>query len=228
MAKKKEENILEENMSLQDKMLKFRNLINKKAGSIVAYDLNEDNPTEVKKWISTGSYLLDRIICKGKVAGIPSNKIIEIAGCESSGKSYIALQIAANALKEDFLVVYFDSENAIDPSFAEKILSKNGFTLNDFLYVQATSIEFVLETMEEMLSQTDKPILFILDSLANCPTAHAIEGLFDPLASIAEKARILSIGFQKLTIPLANHDSTFLILNQLLQRNYPYLNIHLR
>ena len=102
-------------VSLQDLM----GLVNKKAGRNVAHDLTGENPTEVKEWISTGSRWLDSIICKGQVAGIPVGKITELAGLESTGKSYMAAQIAANAQKQGKLVVYFDSESAIDPTFLD-------------------------------------------------------------------------------------------------------------
>ena len=40
----------------------LRNYLNKAAKEIVAYDLEGDNPTQVRTWISTGSTLLDYII----------------------------------------------------------------------------------------------------------------------------------------------------------------------
>ena len=83
-------------VSVQDLM----NIVNKKAGMNVAHDLTNENPTEVKEWIPTGSYWLDSIICRGKIAGIPVGKITEIAGLEATGKSYMACQIAANAQKK--------------------------------------------------------------------------------------------------------------------------------
>ena len=43
----------------------MRQLINKQAGMSVAYNLQEENPTEVTDWIPTGSRWLDSIICKG-------------------------------------------------------------------------------------------------------------------------------------------------------------------
>ena len=57
----------------------MRKLINKRAGYSVAHNLREGNPTEVKEWIPTGSRWLDSIICRGKLAGIPVGKIVEIA-----------------------------------------------------------------------------------------------------------------------------------------------------
>ena len=143
----------------------MRDIINKKAGMAVAHNLTSENPTEVKEWIPTGSRWLDSIICKGKLAGIPVGKVVEIAGLEATGKSYMAAQIAANAQKMGIDVAYFDSESAIDPSFLEK----TGCDVENLLYVQATSVEFVLETIEELLGSGENRWLFIWDSLALTP-----------------------------------------------------------
>ncbi len=177
----------------------------------VAFDLKNENPTEVKDWIPTGSRWLDSIICRGQLAGIPVGKITEIAGLESTGKSFMAAQIAANAQKMGIDVIYFDSESAIDPTFLERA----GCDLETLLYVQASSVEFVLETIEELLGSNANRMLFIWDSLALTPSISDIEGDFNPNSSMAVKPRILSKGMAKLTVPIANSQSTFLVLNQL-------------
>ena len=189
--------------------------MNKRYGMQVAHDLTQENPTEVKGWIPTGSRWLDSIICKGKKAGIPMGKITEIAGLSATGKSYMAACIAANAQKMGQYVVYFDSESAIDPSF----LSKAGIDTSPehFMYVQAITVEQVLEMIEEFIGM-DQPMLFIWDSIANTPTDSDKEGSFNPNASVGKKARTLSLAFQKLTIPLANAKCTLLCLNQLKQK----------
>ena len=189
----------------------MKNLINKKAGMQVAHNLTEDNPTQVKDWIPTGSRWLDSIICRGQLTGIPVGKVIEIAGLEGSGKSYMAAQVAANAQKMGIDVIYFDSESAIDPSFLENA----GCNLDTLLYVQAQSVEFVLETIEELIGSNDNRMLFIWDSLALTPAISDIEGDFNPQSSMAVKPRILAKGMAKLTVPIANAKSTFLVLNQL-------------
>lgn len=191
-------------------MADMRKMINKKAGMVVAHDLTEENPTEVTQWIPTGSRWLDSIVCRGQLAGIPVGKVTEIAGLEGTGKSYMAAQIAANAQKMDMDIVYFDSESAIDPTFLENA----GCDLNRLLYIQATTVEFVLETIEELLA-TDNQFLFIWDSLAMTPADKVAEGGFNPQASMAVKPRVLSVGMKKLTIPIANTKSTLLVLNQL-------------
>ena len=194
-------------MSMDD----IRQSINKRAGMNVAHNLEEDNPTEVTDWIPTGSTWLDAVICKGQRAGIPVGKVVEIAGLESTGKSYMAAQIAANAQKMGIDVIYFDSESAIDPNF----LRQAGCDVNNLIYVQASTVEFVLETIESLLESNENRMLFIWDSLALTPAISDVEGDFNPQSSMAVKARVLSKGMSKLTIPIANAESTFLVLNQL-------------
>lgn len=141
---------------------------------------------------------------------MPVSKIIEIAGLEGTGKSYLAGQIACNAQKIGIMPVIFDSESALDQDFLQKM----GCDLNDLLYVEAVSVEKVLEIIENLL-ETKRRYLFIWDSLANCPSTSDLEGSFDPNQSVAVKARILSKGFAKLNIPIYQKQCTLLILNQL-------------
>ena len=108
-------------------------------------------------------------------------------------------------------VIYFDSESAIDPTFLEKA----GCDLETMMYVQAQSVEFVLETIEDVLGATDDKVLFIWDSLAFTPSISDVEGDFNPQSSVATKVRILAKGMSKLIVPLADKRATFLVLNQL-------------
>jgi RecA/RadA recombinase len=61
----------------------LQSLLNKKAGMNIVHSLKDDNPTEVKQWIPTGSTWLDSIICRGKRTGLPVGKVIELAGEEA-------------------------------------------------------------------------------------------------------------------------------------------------
>jgi len=123
----------------------------------------------------------------------------------------MAAQIAANAQKTGKLIIYFDSESAIDPDF----LMRAGCDLNRLMYIQAASVEFVLETVEELLGAADEQLVFIWDSLALTPSISDVEGDFNPQSSMAVKARILAKGMSKLIIPIADKQATFLVLNQL-------------
>ena len=191
----------------------MKKFVNKQVGLNIAHDLNQDNPTAVKEWIPTGSRWLDSIICRGEMAGIPVGKITELAGLSSAGKSYMACQIAAKAQIMGHCVIYFDAESAIDPTF----LTKSGVDINnDFLYVQAVSVEKTLETIEDLMTQyPDTQFLFIWDSIAATSAEKDLEGDFNPQSSMAVKPRIFAKAFPKLVVPLANQQCTLLLINQL-------------
>jgi recombination protein RecA len=147
------------------------------------------------------------------MGGIPVGKITELAGLSSAGKSYMACQIAAQAQKMGHFVVYFDAESAIDPNF----LTNSGIDINDdFMYIQAVSVEKTLETIEDLMSEySETQFFFIWDSIAATSSEKELEGDFNPQSTMAVKPRIFAKAFPKLTIPLANQQCTMLLINQL-------------
>src|ERR1035437_4478890 len=65
-----------------------------KDGSKVAYFLDEqEDPSNVTDWISTGSDLLDLAISNKKNGGLPVGRIVELNCLEGTGKSLIAAHI---------------------------------------------------------------------------------------------------------------------------------------
>jgi len=109
-------------------------------------------------------------------------------------------------------VVYFDAESSIDPAF----LARAGCDLENLLYIQAVSVEKVLETIEQlMITYADEQLVFIWDSIAATASEKDIEGDFNPQSSMAVKPRIFAKAFPKLTIPLANSQSSLILINQL-------------
>ena len=191
------------------------NLINKKAGRDVAFSGEQENPADIKDWIPTGSRWLDSIICQGQLAGIPVGRVTEIAGLESSGKSYMAGQIASEAQKKGIKILYFDSEQTMTSEFL-KNLGCDMEGDNQVIVLQPDDVEMVLETVDLcMANDPESRYLFILDSLAMTPCRADLEKDFNPQSSMAQKPRVLSLGMQKLTVSLSKTQSTFLVLNQL-------------
>lgn len=191
----------------------MKKAINKKIGLDVAHDLRESNPSAVDEWIPTGSRWLDSIICRGKMAGIPVGRITELAGLSGSGKSYMAAQIGAQAQKLGHIVVYFDAENAINSEFLEQC----GIDIDEnFIYIQAVSVEKTLEMIEFMMEENPGvQFLFIWDSIAATASEKELEGDFDPQSQMAPAARIFSKMFKKLSIPIGNNKCSLLMINQL-------------
>ena len=191
------------------------NMINKKVGRTIAFTGDQENPADIKDWISTGGRWLDSIICRGQLAGIPVGRVTEIAGLESSGKSYMAGLIAHQAQAKDIKVLYFDSEATMTTDFLEKLGCEMEGN-NQIIVIQPEDIEMVLETIELCMSNDpDSRFLFILDSLAATPCRADLEKDFNPQSSMAQKPRVLSLGMQKLMTSLSRTQSTLLVLNQL-------------
>src|SRR5580765_7843092 len=68
--------------------------------------------------ISTGSISVDYAL---GIGGFPRGRISEIFGPESSGKTTVALQVAAEAQKVGGMAAYIDVEHALDPAYARKL-----------------------------------------------------------------------------------------------------------
>src|SRR3989344_794643 len=68
--------------------------------------------------VPTGSISLDAAL---GIGGVPRGRVIEIFGPESSGKTTLALHIAAEAQKKGGVCAYIDAEHAMDPEYAKKL-----------------------------------------------------------------------------------------------------------
>ena len=79
--------------------------------------------------IPTGAFNLD--IALG-IGGIPRGRITEIYGPEASGKTTLALHIAAEAQKLGGIVAFIDAEHALDTAYAKNL----GVQVEDLLLSQ--------------------------------------------------------------------------------------------
>lgn len=77
-----------------------------------------DKPQQTVEVIPTGAFNLD--IALG-IGGIPRGRITEIYGTEASGKTTLALHIAAEAQKLDGVVAFIDAEHALDTAYAKNL-----------------------------------------------------------------------------------------------------------
>ncbi len=131
-------------------------------------------PTE---WISTGSYALNALISGDMYKGIPNNRVIGIAGEESTGKTYLCIDIIKEAIKIGYDIVYFDSENAVD----KKMLADRGVDITRVAYVPVETIESFRSQAVHILDVFNKEnfkgkkLFFILDSLSNIPSKKELE-----------------------------------------------------
>ena len=78
---------------------------------------DDDAPTNVNEWVSTGCSMLDLAISNRPNGGFPVGRITEITGLEASGKSLLAAHTLAETQKKGGLAVYIDTESASSAEF---------------------------------------------------------------------------------------------------------------
>lgn len=193
--------------------------LNKEMGSRVAYNLaTDESPTHIKRWISSGSMLLDYIISNRRDGGYPEGRIIEIAGMPSTGKTHLACAAARNVQAMGGLVVYAETENAIMPSHLEEL----GLDIRRrFVYADPACTEDVFKVAEDVIVKTraaverkGMPILFVWDSVAATSPKAELEGNYDK-DTIGLQARTVSKCLRKITGIVGCNNVTFMALNQL-------------
>tara|TARA_R110000823_G_scaffold92198_2_gene202394 strand:+ start:908 stop:1270 length:363 start_codon:yes stop_codon:yes gene_type:complete len=84
----------------------------------VAFFLNDDEaPTNVDGWVSTGCAMLDVAISNRPYGGLPVGRITEITGLEQSGKSLVSAHLLAETQKQGGVAVLIDTETAVSREF---------------------------------------------------------------------------------------------------------------
>jgi len=159
--------------------------------------------------IPTGSISLD-LALGGR--GVPRGRIVEVFGPESSGKTTLALTIAANAQREGGVAAFIDAEHALDPSWARKI----GVNIDELLVSQPDSGEQALEICE-LLVRSNAVDLIVVDSVAALIPKAEIEGeMGDSVMGL--QARLMSQAMRKLTGVIARSNCTVVFINQIREK----------
>lgn len=191
--------------------------LNKDHGQRVAYNLSiDESPTHVKRWISTGSRLLDYVCSNRRDGGLPEGRIIEIFGPPSIGKSHIATQIARSTQSMGGIVVYIDTENATS---VENLAMLGVDVSKRFVYVDTHCTEEVFQVAESTILKAkgmnkDVPITIVWDSVAASSPKAELIGDYDK-ESIGLQARAISKGMRKITGVIGDQNILFIILNQI-------------
>ena len=172
-------------------------------GSIMK--LGENNVVEMES-ISTGSLGLD--IALG-IGGLPRGRIIEIYGPESSGKTTLALHVAAEAQKIGGVCAFVDAEHALDPVYAKKL----GVNVEDLLISQPDAGEQALEIADTLVRSGAVDVL-VIDSVAALVPRAELEGDMGD-THVGLQARLMSQALRKLTSSISKSRTTVIFINQI-------------
>jgi recombination protein RecA len=159
--------------------------------------------------ISTGSLSLD-IALGGK--GLPRGRIIEVFGPESSGKTTLALHVAAEAQKAGGIAAFIDAEHAFDPSWAKKL----GVNLEMLLVSQPSHGEEAMQICE-MLVKSNAVDVIVIDSVAALVPKKELEGEIGD-SHVGLQARLMSQALRKLTSVIAKSSTVVVFINQIREK----------
>ena len=176
-----------------------------------------DKPLRVVDVIPTGAFNLD--IALG-IGGIPKGRITEIYGAEASGKTTLALHIAAECQKQGGTVAFVDAEHALDTSYAKKL----GVQIDNLLLSQPDGGEQALE-ITETLVRSSAVDLIIIDSVAALVPKQEIEGSMGD-SHVGLQARLMSQALRKLTAIVSKSNTAVIFINQIRMKiiSTPYMN----
>ena len=170
--------------------------------------LSENTFSQVDEWIPTGNYLLNAQLSGTLFGGIPNTRSLGLMGDPGTGKSFLCLNVAREAQKKGYDVIYCDTEGAIDKSTADKFGIDSGRvryqpikTVTEF----QTFVSNLLDLVKKARASGAQPkILLILDSLGMLSTdkelRDAIEG--KNAADMGAKAKELRKLFRVITLDL--------------------------
>lgn len=127
-----------------------------------AYLLKEDKMA-IRDYIDTGNIALNCQISADPFGGLPSGKILQLAGPPSAGKTYIATKIMQNAQKAKYTLHFSESEG----SETRKSLTEKGMDDEQFIHSPINRIKALQTDLLNILNALTKKekVLMVIDSL---------------------------------------------------------------
>ncbi|HEY8352598.1 MAG TPA: recombinase RecA [Sphingomonadales bacterium] len=168
--------------------------------------MGQRGPVEATEVISTGSLGLD--IALG-IGGLPRGRIIEVFGPESSGKTTLALHVAAEAQRKGGTAAFIDAEHALDPIYARKL----GVDLDELIISQPDTGEQALEIADTLVRSGAIDVL-VVDSVAALTPRAELEGEMGD-SHVGLQARLMSQALRKLTASISRSKCMVIFINQI-------------
>ncbi|MGK7296297.1 MAG: recombinase RecA [Candidatus Wenzhouxiangella sp. M2_3B_020] len=180
--------------------------IQKQYGKGAIMRMGDDTGARDVPVISTGSLSLDLAL---GIGGLPTGRVIEIYGPESSGKTTLTLHAVAEAQKAGGTAAFVDAEHALDPTYAGKL----GVNVDDLLVSQPDTGEQALE-ITDMLVRSGAVDIVVVDSVAALTPKAEIEGEMGD-SHVGLQARLMSQALRKLTGNIKRTNCMVVFINQI-------------
>lgn len=190
-----------------------------KDGKVAYLGIEEETPTDLTDFLSTGSSLLDVAISNRLNGGIAFGRITELTGLEGSGKSLVAAHMMANVQKQGGVAVLIDTETAVNWDFFEAV----GIDRSKLVYSHLDTIEDIFQAIEKIIesvrsSNKDTQVIIVVDSIAGASTKDEKEGKYEKEGYGMMKAYLVSKAMRKITSTIARQKIALVLTNQLRQK----------
>ncbi len=176
-----------------------------------------DISSNIRFWLSSRSYILDKVLG----GGYPAGRLIEISGGEGVGKTTLVLCAIAEVQEQGGVGILLDKENSFDSFYARRC----GVKLNSqFIYIgpeKCNKTEKALVVAREIARNADKnlPQLLAIDSIAAFPAASdlgmEVKDIEEHKQAMAGVARAISFSVREITELLSRTQTVWICINQL-------------
>ena len=136
-------------------------------------------------------------------------RVVEIYGPESSGKTTLTIHAIAEVQKLGGVAAFIDAEHAFDATYAEAL----GVDINNLYISQPDNGEQALEVADHLIS-SGAVDLVVVDSVAALTPKSEIEGEMGD-SKMGLHARLMSQALRKLTATIHKTNCTVIFINQI-------------
>ena len=144
--------------------------------------------------------------------GCRGDRVVEIFGPESSGKTTIALHVVAQAQQRGGMAAFVDAEHALDAPYAKRL----GVDVDNLLVSQPDYGEQALEIAEALVRSNAIDVLVIDSVAALVPKAELDGDMGDSLPGL--QARLMSQALRKLAGIVAKSKTCLIFINQIREK----------
>jgi recombination protein RecA len=145
------------------------------------------------------------------IGGIPFGRIVEIYGTEASGKTTLALQLAAAAQKAGRDVAFIDMAQSLDPKYVEAL----GVNMADVFISQPTTGDDAL-ALAKVMAEAGVGLIVVDDVPSMVSRAELEKEITD--SNIGLQARMMSQGLRQLQPILRRSDTCLIFINQIREK----------
>jgi len=174
---------------------------------------------DITSYVDTGSYIFNALVSGSLFGGLPSNKVTALAGESSTGKTFFALSVVGNFLRDNPTggVIYFESESAI----SREMIEERGIDSKRMIIMPVATIEEFRTQACRILDKYLKepkdervPMLFVLDSLGMLSTSKEMEDIAnDKQVRDMTKSQLIKGAFRVLTLKLGQAQVPMIVTN---------------